>query len=349
MSGSPSVKSRISPPLRRFFTTESQARLSRRTMAVVAGLVVAVIVGAFVVIALFDNDGANFLGRAGVIVDQSSSDNDEAAPALAQEHIGDSTASFGAYGQETTTNAAPLNRKVIRTAEVRLRVTRVAEAVAFVRNAATAAGGYVSDSATYFEGDHEFAQVTIQVPFDRFDAVMTQLRQAPTVDRVLGETVNSQDVTEEFVDAEARVRNLQATEASYLALLNKATRIEDIISIQTQLTEVRSQIETLQGRLKYLTASTDLSTIAISLSPVSAGASESSSSFRSSIADAWRASLDLLAAVGTGVVRAIVFFWWLVPLAFFGFVLLRGWRRYRGIAHPVRPDVVASPPLDSAT
>jgi len=115
-----------------------------------------------------------------------------------------------------------------------------------------------------------YARLTIRVPAAQFEPAMARLRdQALKVDH---ESANSQDVTEEFVDQQARLNNLQAGEKALQKLLEdqqQGNNIADIATVQQKLAEVRGQIEQTEGRLRYLTDQTSLSTIKIELIPES--------------------------------------------------------------------------------
>ncbi|HEU5317596.1 MAG TPA: DUF4349 domain-containing protein [Chloroflexota bacterium] len=106
------------------------------------------------------------------------------------------------------------------------------------------------------------ATLTLKVPVDSFDQAMARLRElgAP-----LAEQISTQEVTEEYVDLEAQVRTLEATEQQYLRLLERAQRIEEILPIQQRLNEVRTQIERLRGRMALLQRRSDVSTITLTL------------------------------------------------------------------------------------
>jgi hypothetical protein len=106
------------------------------------------------------------------------------------------------------------------------------------------------------------ATLTLKVPVDAFDQAMQRLRELGSP---LSENVSTQEVTEEYVDLEAQVRNLEATEQQYLRFLERAQRIEEILPIQQRLTEVRGQIERLRGRMTLLQRRSDVSTITLSL------------------------------------------------------------------------------------
>ena len=106
------------------------------------------------------------------------------------------------------------------------------------------------------------ATLTLKVPVDAFDQTMQRLRE---IGSPLAEHVGTQEVTEEYVDLEAQVRNLEATEQQYLRFLERAQRFEEILPIQQRLTEVRGQIERLRGRMTLLQRRADVSTITVSL------------------------------------------------------------------------------------
>src|SRR3972149_7655643 len=84
--------------------------------------------------------------------------------------------------------------------------------------------------------------------------------------QVRSERSEASEVTEEYTDLEARLRNLEATEASYLELLTGAGDIPDILLVQDRLSQVRQEIEQVQGRINLLDNLTDLATITIQLS-----------------------------------------------------------------------------------
>jgi len=113
------------------------------------------------------------------------------------------------------------------------------------------------------------ANLTLKVPAADFDAAMDRLRALGTP---LSEQVSTQEVTEEYVDLDAQVRSLEAVEAQYLRLLERAQRIEEILPLQQRVTEVRTQIDRLKGRMNLLQRRADLSTVSVNLTlPARAG------------------------------------------------------------------------------
>jgi hypothetical protein len=151
--------------------------------------------------------------------------------------------------------------------------------------------------------------------------------------KVTTETSGSQDVTDEYVDLDANLRNLQASETAILKLMDKATQISDVLSLQRELTNVRGQIERIQGRKTYLERRTDMATITLSLRLPPVAAAPITGTSWDPVATAlrgWQASLTVLRALASVAIVALAFSWWLVPVAALGVVV---WRRRRSVAH----------------
>lgn len=162
-----------------------------------------------------------------------------------------------------------------------------------------------------------------------FDAAINEIRKLAI--KVESEVSSTQDVTEEFTDLESQVRNLQATEAGLLKLMARAERIEDILALQRELTNIRGQIERLQGRLNFLKRRVEMSTITVALIPEGAPRPGDRPIWKplETAQNAWRASAVFLTALADIVIAVVVFFWWVVPLAVIGWLLLRSRLRRR--------------------
>jgi hypothetical protein len=218
----------------------------------------------------------------------------------------------------TAASTLPLDRMVMRTAKLSLQVGDVEQALTRTREIAQAGGGFLSGTNTRLEQDRTVADLTLQVRADALDATLNALRG---LGKVESETSSSQDVTEEYVDLDANLRNLQASESAILKLMDRAQRIEDVISLQRELTNVRGQIERIQGRKTFLERRTDMATVSVSLRlpPVDNGATSAGGFDPLAVARrGWTASLNLLRGVAEVVIMVAAFSWWLVPLLAIG-------------------------------
>ena len=233
-----------------------------------------------------------------------------------------------------------LERKIIRTATLELEVEAVGAAVQEVENIAVAAGGFVSRSSVFIEEPLELgeengfsprrtqtATVTIRVPAEVYASVMGQLRGI--AEEVRSEISEASEVTEEYTDLQARLRNLEATEAGYLELLTKAEEIADILIVQDRINSVRLEIEQVQGRINLLDSLTDLATITVQLTlPVEEPVEEpdEEKGWAAEAWDtAWEGSQDAMVALGTvGIVGGVVLAWLAIP----GLLALVAWRLF---------------------
>ena len=128
---------------------------------------------------------------------------------------------------------------------------------------ATANGGFVVSSYVSKNEVAPTGRITVRIPVNIFDRGVEEIKKFGDVQ---SEQVDGQDVTEEYVDLDSQLRNLRATEEQFLAILRQAQKIEDILAVQRELTQIRGQIEQIQGRMKYLKQSAQLATLSVSLS-----------------------------------------------------------------------------------
>jgi Domain of unknown function (DUF4349) len=155
------------------------------------------------------------------------------------------------------------DRKIVKTGEITLEVANVGSAVGTVRAMALQLGGYVGGSSAG-ESD-QAAMLTLRIPADRFDDALARLHGMDAT--VLAEATREEDVTSSIVDLQARITNLEASETQYRALLERAEKIDDILSVQGRLDDVRGQIEQLKAQLEQLSGLADLSTLTVTLTP----------------------------------------------------------------------------------
>ena len=154
---------------------------------------------------------------------------------------------------------------IVRTINLTLVVGNVQDTYRQVERLAAEQGGYVAGSQVRQEGERMTATVTLRVPADSAIYLTTLERLRGLAERVVDEQVQVQDVGEEHVDLESRLRNLRATEDSLLALLTRADRVEAILALQRELTTIRGQIEQAQGRKQALERRAAMATITLQL------------------------------------------------------------------------------------
>ncbi len=163
--------------------------------------------------------------------------------------------------------AASLGRKVISNASLFVEVAADKFQLAFdqARNLADQYGGYiVSSDATASDeaGVMRNGTVVIRVPSQSFEQA---LASASKLGDVKSLKIESQDVTEEYVDLEARLANAQTQEKALISLMGKAKTVDEVLQVQQVLTQTQQEIEQLKGRIKFLDEHSSYSTISIGL------------------------------------------------------------------------------------
>ena len=184
-----------------------------------------------------------------------------AQPAMEQEEA-------AKMGDDSSLNALPLERKIIYNVSLNLIVKDTETAFAEVQRLAQEMGGFVSESNVWRDQEYQRASVTVRVPADQLEEALTRFR-ALAVD-VENQQLDSQDVTEEYVDLEARLTNMQRTERELQELLESRSekgKTSDILEVHRELTTIREQIEQIQGRMKYLDNLSAMATVRIQLTP----------------------------------------------------------------------------------
>ena len=214
------------------------------------------------------------------------------------------------YPGEAIPGEATAERKIIKTGYITLEVEDIAETMGKVAEVADALGGYVVSSHKYEEERGISGSVTIRVPADRFDEAFDRLHQLAI--NVPYESTETRDVTEEYVDLQARLHNLEATEAQYLALLEKATTVEEMLKVQQALSDVRGEIERIEGRINYLERTSDMALIEVTLKETKGLAEPWSPS--DALKSAVRGLTTLGRGLATGFIWLGVFCWVWIPI-----------------------------------
>lgn len=152
-------------------------------------------------------------------------------------------------------------RKIVRTVSMEMVVQHPAEAADRITALAESLGGYLVS----FDGSGQNAAtgtLTIRVPAARFEEVRAEIRKLGL--RVESEKIDAQDVSRQYVDQDANLRNLRAEEAGYLAIMKQAATVKDMLAVTERLSEVRGQIEQQQAEFNAL--SQQIETVALTIS-----------------------------------------------------------------------------------
>lgn len=262
----------------------------------------------------------------------------EAVPAEGGRDL-DSGGGVAEASQDTATDGVGrpgvIERSVISTGTVSLRSDDVAQARRDVQRVVDAAGGTVSEENTETddEGEVAYARLVLRVPSGRFDSVMAELEETA---ELRASQRAAEDVTTQVIDTRVRVRAQQASLRRIEQILARATTIQQVMAIESQLTRRQSDLDSLKAQEAYLSDQTSLSTIAVDISRIDGSEpEEDGSGFLAGLEAGWKALVAAAVAVTT-VAGA------LLPFAVVALVL--GWPLWvvvRRVARHRRPRTEA--------
>jgi hypothetical protein len=266
------------------------------------------------------------LGLSGCGGSQDAAQHPGGVVAPSGRAVGEQAAEKAAVGETVVpgdwTTQQGFDRRIVKTAELGIRAKDVRESAARAQQVAAQFGGSVLSSQIDRGDGSTSAALVLSVPSPEFEKTLDELRGIGK--EVTTDTVSGEDVTEEFVDLESRERNLLAAEQSLLKLYDRAQSVNDALTIERELTNIRGQIEQVQGRMQYLEERTAYSQISLTIQPVAHPTPPPAWNPAKVVSRAWDASLGVLQALATVVLSALVFGWWLAPALVAGFVW---WRR----------------------
>jgi hypothetical protein len=192
------------------------------------------------------------------------------APVAPPRNAADRVAGFsGPQAQAPPPAAVPSPRMIVRTASLSLIVNDAMQAMHIVTDTASQLGGYVTDAKEWRENEQLRGTITVRVPSNRFDEMIGSAKKSAV--RIQSETRSGQDVTQEFSDLGANLRNAEAAEVELRELLTtvrqRTQKAAEVLEVYEKLNEVRGQIEQLKGRMQYLSQVTAMSSVTFELIP----------------------------------------------------------------------------------
>ncbi|MGW2210558.1 DUF4349 domain-containing protein [Streptomyces sp. NPDC001781] len=263
-------------------------------------------------------------GESGGDSKTSSADAPTAAP-------GGGGAGGGAYERGRSTSRSPrLTPSVIRTASLEVEVRDVPGALTKARRVTEDAGGYVGEESTERDDDgSERTRVVLRVPAQRYEEVLGSLQGTG---KLLRRTARAQDVTDQVVDVDSRIKTQRASVARVRELMDKADRLTDVVALEGELSSREADLESLLAQQASLKDRTGLATITLSLAGRGAHpvAGDDTPGFLDALSGGWHAFLTMLRWIAL-VVGAVL------PFAALFALLVLLWRRVVRPRLPRRP------------
>lgn len=221
-------------------------------------------------------------------------------------------------------------RKIIRNADLRLEANSPEETQQKISQIAESKSGFVIEtsqtSSNVQTSTRDIVTMTIRVPAEKFEEAITEIRASGN--RVIQENIKGQDVTEEFIDIEARLKTQKALEAQFLEIMKRATTVEDTLNVQRELAEVRGEIEQIEGRKRFLENQSSLSTIKIQLqTPTSLSANPTGFFYelKEALSTGFNAAMNFVLFLVTALIAILPFLLFIVLPIYF--LLRYFWRK----------------------
>jgi len=156
------------------------------------------------------------------------------------------------------------DKRIVKNGSLRLKVESTEESVKEIKDIAKQFNGDVANINIYRGGRSGLeGNLTVKVPVDKFEEAYDRIKEVG--DQVLSQSVGSDDVTEQYVDLQAQIRNKKAEEETFRKLLERSGKLEDVLKITREVARVRGEIDRLEQRIKFMERQTDMATINVSL------------------------------------------------------------------------------------
>lgn len=246
----------------------------------------------------------------GVVAGRSADEQDRAEPVKTSSSWAESERSnqISESSHQKPTDQT-INRKIIRNAELRFETDSPSQSQQKITGIAETHGGYVVLSETSQNENRSqpgtMATLVLRIPSAQFTKVLEEI--IGVGDRVLHQKISGKDVTEEFIDLEAQLRAKRALETQFLEIMKQSRKVSDALEVQGQLSQVRTEIERLDGRRRYLENQTEFSTITISLFTTTPVIAATKQGFWSDLKFAFSDGLDGALSFVLGLIRVVIF------------------------------------------
>jgi hypothetical protein len=196
-------------------------------------------------------------------------------------------------------------RKIIYNADLSLIVENFSEAEQSLKRLVQTHQGYLANmDIAGSPGAHRYGTWRVRVPIERFDSFLADVGKLGELER---EQTNSQDVTEEFYDLEARIKNKKVEESRLQKHLEESTgKLSEILEVERELSRVREEIERMEGRKRLLENLTSLTTVTLTIHERVKYTPERAPTFATRIARTFQTSLDSVVSFGEAIVLFFV-------------------------------------------
>jgi len=198
-------------------------------------------------------------------------------------------------------------RKLTKEANLRFRTGNNQETYALIHHSLKEFNAYIAEENTFNYSNHTGFDLTVEVPAAQFDSLLNYIVNNANIKELKNKSIQINDVTDEFIDIQARIRIKKESEQKLTELLQQSGNLSETLEIQKQLTDLRADIESVEGRLKYLSNQVDYSTIRISFYENTAYSKRFFVDFWDALKNGWQVFLHVLTLVANLWIVIFVF------------------------------------------
>ncbi len=209
----------------------------------------------------------------------------------------------------------PIEAKIIKTGDIRFETNDLQATYSQLQTAVKKHGATVQNDVEGKNYESLYRNITVRVPSQHFDTFLSDISKG--VNYFDKKEISSQDVTEEYIDIDARLKAKKILEARYLELLKKANKVSEMLEIETQLSAIREEIEAKEGQLRYMQSRISMSTITIEFYKRVAEESGATVSFGTKIWNAILSGFNGISSFFIGLLQLWPFILILVGIIYF--------------------------------
>lgn len=261
---------------------------------------------------------------------KASDSNSASSADFAPEDMMEQELGFDAGGASSGGAAYPNGQKLIRTAQMELETTAFEETVQSLTELTERMGGYFESNSVQKRSGGRWADFTVRIPAQQYQ---TFLEQAGGLCHEIWRSAQQDDISQQYYDTQGRLKTQQIKLERLQALLAKAEKMEDIITIESAISETEQSIDDLSGTMRYYDGQVDYATVSITLNEVYklSNVEEVPDSFAARIARAFGSGWDSFTGGMENLAVGLAYSWmWIVAAAAVGTVVFRVVRRRRG-------------------
>jgi len=187
-----------------------------------------------------------------------------------------------------------IDRKLIKNGSIRFETDDIEKTNRLIKSSLDKFGAYVSEENNYNNNSNTGYDITIRVPALKFDSLMSYIMKKADIKELKNKSTQINDVTEDFIDTQARLKIKKESEQKLIDLLKQTRNLTEVLEIQKQLTDIRADIESREGRMKYLSDQVDYSTVNVSFYEKTSYSNRFFGDFWGAIKDGWQVFLHFV-------------------------------------------------------